>query len=117
LENYYAELDNDQYIILKMLKDFSIFNGINIEVNKCVICGSTHLKTISFADHGMLCNICFTDKKATYFSVEISKGIHYLFNNNPKLKEYVAHFGFVIKLIKQYINDNLGISFNSLKNY
>jgi hypothetical protein len=48
----------------------------------------------------------------------MSKLFHYLFNEKyDELIKYVNEWDFSIKLLKQFIDDNVGISSNTLRNY
>jgi recombinational DNA repair protein (RecF pathway) len=109
---------DEKTLILIILKDFCRLSGINLEVNRCVRCGNNKIKTISLKDHGMLCNMCFDRQKDKLFDLETSKAIHYLFNGKyEELNKYYAELDFVIKLLKTFILDNIGISFVSIKQY
>jgi DNA repair protein RecO (recombination protein O) len=84
--------------------------GLNLEVNRCVICGSKKLKTISLSKHGMLCAACFDKYKDKAFNIGISKLIHYLFNEKfDELNEYESYYLLTIDILKSYIKENLGI--------
>ena len=114
LKNEYSMKQLDLIIMQK----FCILNGLNLEVNKCVICGSHMLKTISFKKHGMVCNVHFDPKSEKAYSLEENKLFYYLFNNEyKKTSMYAASFDFAIKLLKEYIDGNLGIKFDTLFKY
>jgi recombinational DNA repair protein (RecF pathway) len=113
-KNEYSE----EMQILAILKDFCLLSGLNFEVNHCVKCGSNKLKTISLTNHGMICNACFDSKTDRHYGLDVSKVFYYLFNNKlNELSKYIAELDFVIKLLKQYIDDNTGIKLNALNHY
>ena len=103
---------------LIIMQKFCILNGIDLEVNKCIVCGSKILKTISFKKHGMVCNIHYNPKIEKSYSLEETKLFHYLFNNEyKKTNTFALNFNFAIKLLKEYIDTNLGIKLDSLIRY
>ena len=100
------------------MQKFCILNGINLEVNKCIVCGSKILKTISFKKHGMVCNIHYNPKTENAYTLEETKLFHYLFNSEyKKTNMFASSFDFAIKLLKEYIDTNLGIKFDTLFKY
>jgi recombinational DNA repair protein (RecF pathway) len=100
------------------LEQFINLLGHNLAVNYCIKCHNRKLKTVSFKDHGMLCNLCFDPQKDKYYELDVSKTIHYLFNREyDELNKYYQCFDFVIKLLHLYIDDNSGIKLQSLQNY
>jgi recombinational DNA repair protein (RecF pathway) len=104
--------------MLIILRDFCRLSGINLEVNRCVRCGNNKIKTISLKDYGMLCNMCFDRQKDKLFDLETSKTIHYLFNDKiEELAKYQTEFNFVIKLLRIFIEDNVGIQLMTIKHY
>jgi len=104
--------------ILIILKNFCQLSGINLKVNQCVVCGAKQLKTINFKFHGMLCNICTNKNHQKSFELEISKVFYYLFTNQYELlNQFCINLNFAIKLLRDYIVDNLGIFLESLKNF
>jgi DNA repair protein RecO len=109
---------NDKIIVLVILRQFLKISGVMLEVNRCVKCGSNKIKTISFKEHGLLCNLCFDSKNDKFYELPISKAIHYLFNNQyDKLNGYLHEIDFLIKLIRIYTEDNLGIKLKTLAGY
>ena len=103
---------------LIIMQKFCILNGINLEVNKCIVCGSKILKTISFKKHGMVCNIHYNPKTEKAYTLEETKLFHYLFNSEyKKTNMFASSFDFAIKLLKEYIDTNLGIKFDTLFKY
>ena len=103
LSNQYSIKQLDLIIMQK----FCLLNGISLEVNKCVVCGSRILKTLNFN---------LRNEKA--YSLEENKLFYYLFNNEyKKTSMYAASFDFAIKLLKEYIDNNLGIKFDTLFKY
>jgi recombinational DNA repair protein (RecF pathway) len=109
---------HEKILMLIVLEQFIKLSGINIEVNHCVKCNNHKIKTISFRNHGMLCNLCFDPKQDKYYELTISKVIYFLFNGSyEKLNSYLQELDFVIKLLRIYIDDNSGIKLNSIKNY
>lgn len=69
---------NDQITTLIIIKMFIQLHGISLNVTHCVRCNNNVIKTISFAEHGMLCRHCLTPQDKVY-SMEITKTIYYLF--------------------------------------
>ncbi len=103
---------------LIIMQKFCILNGITLEVNKCIVCGSRMLKTISFKKHGMVCNIHYDPKVEKAYTLEETKLFHYLFNNEyKKTGAFAPSFDFAIKLLKEYIDINLGIKLETLFKY
>lgn len=114
LSNQYSIKQLDLIIMQK----FCLLNGISLEVNKCVVCGSRILKTLNFNKHGMVCNVHFNPRSEKAYSLEENKLFYYLFNNEyKKTSMYTASFNFAIKLLKEYIDNNLGIKFDTLFKY
>jgi recombinational DNA repair protein (RecF pathway) len=112
-QTYYEKI-----LMLIILEQFIKLSGVNIEVNHCVKCNNHKIKTISFKNHGMICNLCFDSKQDKYYELTISKTIHFLFNESyEKLNSYLQELDFVIKLLRIYIDDNSGIKLNTIKNY
>lgn len=121
-KNLLEAIKNNQYgeehMILIILHKFCILNGISLHVSSCVECNSNHLKTINFKKRGMVCNLHFNPQYDHLYSLNESKLIYELFSNNyEKMSIYAAHFNFIIKCLKQYIEDNLGIKLISLNIY
>jgi recombinational DNA repair protein (RecF pathway) len=109
---------NQKQLVLIILQQSCKLLGINLEVNHCIKCGNNKLKTISFRDRGMLCNLCFDTNRDKLFDLSLSKLIHYLFNEKyAELVKYINEWDFGIKLLSQFINDNVGILLNTLRNY
>lgn len=114
LKNEYSMRQLDLIIMQK----FCILNGLNLEVNKCAICGSHMLKTISFKKHGMVCNVHYDPHVEKAYTLDETKLFHYLFNNEyKKTSMFSADFDFAIKLLKEYIDVNLGIKLDTLFKY
>ncbi|WEK83165.1 MAG: DNA repair protein RecO [Mycoplasma sp.] len=114
-----TEKYSEKELILITLEKFCLLNGISLEVNKCVECGTTkQIHTLSLKKHGFVCHLHF-DKKTDYeFSVKECKLFHHLFNEQyDELKNFSKYFDFIIKILKQYIKDNLGVNFSTLNNY
>jgi DNA repair protein RecO len=85
-DNTYSQ----RQLILIILQKSCKLLGINLEVNHCVKCGNNKLKTISFKERGMLCNLCFDPQKDKVFDLSMSKLFHYLFNEKyDELIKYV----------------------------
>lgn len=100
------------------MQKFCILNGLNLEVNKCVVCDSRMLKTICFKKHGMVCNVHYDQRVEKAYTLDESKLFHYLFNNEyKKTSMFAAGFDFAIKLLKEYIDTNLGIKLDTLFKY
>jgi DNA repair protein RecO len=109
---------NDKIMVLIIMRKFFALSGGHLEVNKCIKCGNNKLKTISFKEHGMLCNLCFNSKRDKYYELPISKAIHYLFNDQySQLTQYFHEIDFLIKILKIYIEDMLGIKIKTLIKY
>lgn len=105
----------DRLTILIILQKYCILNGISLEVNKCVLCGKKIVKSISFKHKGILCYECLKSTHSNDFKLEESKLFYYLFRNEyDQLGLYAPEYDFAIKCLKQYIDDNLGIKFESL---
>jgi DNA repair protein RecO len=108
----------EKILVLIVLQNFLKFSGVRLEVNHCIRCGNNKIKTISFKDHGMLCNLCFEKARDKYYELPVSKAIHYLFNEKyTMLNQYVQEIDYVIKLLYAYILDNTGVKFQSLADY
>lgn len=110
---------NEKELILILLEKFCLLNGISLEVNRCVECGTKkQIHTLSLSKHGFVCHLHFNPKKDHVFEVDECKLFHYLFNEEyNKLKEYANKHDFVIKVLRQYIKDNLGINFSTISNF
>ena len=112
--NEYTEKE----LILITLHKFCLINGINLHVDSCVECGAKIIRTISFAKKGLVCNAHYDPKRDHLFTLPQSQLIHHLFlNHYDKLKDYSEEYDFMIKCLKQYIDDNLGITFTTLANF
>ncbi|GHU31902.1 hypothetical protein FACS1894166_04190 [Bacilli bacterium] len=110
VENKYS--DKTQMLII--LRNLCPLIGINLEVNQCVRCGSHKLSTISFKDHGMICNACFDRTIDTKYDLIISKIFHHLFNNDYVFVEKQhTELEYVIKMLVTYIKENSGIRLNT----
>jgi recombinational DNA repair protein (RecF pathway) len=82
--------DQQQLLLIILHKTCKLL-GINLQVNCCVKCGNNKIKTISFKQHGMLCNLCFDSKVDKLFDLSISKLIHNLFNEKyHELTKYIS---------------------------
>ena len=112
------EINHDKQNILMLLMKFCKISGINIWVKNCVICNNSQVQTISFKNHGLICNMCFDKKQNTEYNLSLSKLITYLFNEEyNQLETFNNEFDFAIKLLKKYINSNLGIKIETLDDY
>ena len=112
--NEYTEKE----LILITLHKFCLINGINLHVDSCVECGAKIIRTISFKKKGLVCNAHYDPARDHLFTLEQSQLVHHLFSNHyDQLKNYSGDFDFIIKCLKQYIDDNLGIQFITLVNY
>lgn len=108
----------EEQMILIILHKYCVLNGIGLHVKSCVECNNNHLKTINFKKRGMVCNIHFNPKTDHLYKLEESKLIYELFTNNyEKMSSYATHFSFIIKCLKQYIEDNIGVKLYSLSIY
>jgi recombinational DNA repair protein (RecF pathway) len=106
VDNKYTE--KTQMLII--LRNLCPLLGIDLNVNECVRCGSHKLSTISFKDHGMICNLCFNSTTDTKHDLIISKIFHHLFNNDYSFAD--QHFGeleYTINMLMLYIKENSGI--------
>lgn len=118
LEMIFNQLFYDKILTLIILEQFIKLSGHTLEVNRCIKCNDNKIKTISFKDHGMLCNLCFDPRKDKYFDLTISKAFHYLFNQQyEKLNTNIQELDFMIKLLKIYIDDNIAVKLQSLNTY
>ncbi len=111
LKLYKTKKYSEKKLILILLHKFCLVEGLNLEVNKCVLCGNKIVKTISFKNMGMICNECFKKiKPQVNYSLHFSKLIFYLFNSKySKIDEFLNEFDLAIKLILIFIKDNAGI--------
>ena len=121
-KNMLAMINDSKYSektkILIILQKFCILSGIGLEVNCCVECGNKCLKTINFKKRGMVCNLHFNKNKDHLYSLRISKLFHYLFNEKyDELNIFFDEFNFAIKILKEYIDHNLGIKLFTINNY
>jgi recombinational DNA repair protein (RecF pathway) len=92
--------------------------GIQLEVNRCVLCGSNKIKTISLKQYGMLCDECFNKQQHQSFDLSISKLIHYLFNEKySEIDHFSQSYDQVVGLLLVFIKDNAGIQLKTLKHY
>jgi recombinational DNA repair protein (RecF pathway) len=118
LQMIQKQLYGEKIIILIILMRFIKLSGNDIQVNQCIRCSNHKLKTISFKEHGMLCNLCFNPQHDQYYELPITKAIHHLFNESyDKLNGYLEVIDFVIKLLSIYIDDNTGIKLQALQKY
>ena len=112
--NEYTEKE----LILITLHKYCLINGISLHVDSCVECGAKIVRTISFAKKGLVCTAHYDPKRDHLFPLPQSQLIHHLFSNHyDQLKNYSDEFDFMIKCLKQYIDDNLGIVFTTLSNF
>ena len=66
----------------------------------------------------MVCNLHFNKNKDHLYSLRISKLFHYLFNEKyDELNIFFDEFNFAIKILKEYIDHNLGIKLFTINNY
>lgn len=116
----YTQQDSvsDKKIILMLLMKFCKLSGIDLWVDNCVKCGNSKIQTISFKNHGLICNMCFNSKINTQYDINLSKLIYFLFKENfNEIDKYEKEFNFAIKFLKNYASSNLGIKINSLDEY
>lgn len=101
---------------LIVLARYCKLTGIGIHVNDCVVCHKHHIKTISFAKHGLICGQCAKNEKESY-PLEFSKLVYHLFKGQyEKMDQYKDLYLTLIKKLKQYITDNNGTYFAKAKN-
>jgi hypothetical protein len=62
--------------------------------------------------------MCIDNHKDKIFDLEASKAIHYLFNDKiEELSKYQTEFDFVIKLLRIFVEDNVGVQLTTVKHY
>lgn len=101
-------------LILIVLEQIIVLNGISIEVNKCIECGNKKIRNLSLKKHGFVCFDHF-DPNEIEFTIDECKLIHHLFNHQyEEMNKYHSLMKKMIYILAQYIKDNLGISFVSI---
>lgn len=100
---------------LIILAKYCKLTGINIHVKDCVVCHKHHIKTISFAKHGLVCGQCAQNEQETY-PLEFSKLVYHLFKGEyDKMDQYKDQWFNLISKLKQYITENNGTYFAKSK--
>ena len=83
---------NDQKTQLIILQKFCKLSGIELFVDKCVLCGSKKIKTINFNLNGLICKDCFAQNNKELYPLN--------FNN---------YYQTLINYLITYIKNSLGI--------
>lgn len=118
---------------LKSKKDYLLLNllyiakaiklsGAELEVNKCVFCGSTHdIVSFSFSDGGFVCRNCISNSEPTNLSTNQMRLIRYIFKSPDysciASEKYTKEDKIeVTKALVEFISDYLGVVINSVSN-
>lgn len=110
--------NNDQKKSLIILKEFCIISGLNLDVKSCHICGSNKIMTISFKQRGLICNSCYNSQTMDNYEINLSKLACVLFRGQyEKMDNFENEYNFLLKLIKIFIKDNLGLKIETLNEY
>ena len=115
---------NKDYLLLDLLylaKAIKL-SGAELEVNKCVFCGSTHeIVSFSFADGGFVCRNCIGNSEPTKLSTNQMKLIRYVFKSPDYSCKASEKFTKedkveVMKALVEFVSDYLGVSISSVSN-
>ncbi|MGL4951914.1 MAG: DNA repair protein RecO [Mycoplasma sp.] len=112
---------NDYIITLFLLVRIYIFSGLSISFDSCWKCGGKkHMRTIDFNKFGVVCKMCW-DKD---LNKQFKKSTLNIFQQMQTCKqeslinfkiEDIDDMRSLIKSVMFFINDNLGIFFETLK--
>lgn len=107
---------NDQKAQLIILQKFCKLSGIELFVNKCILCGSNKIKTMNFNLKGLICQNCFKQNNKEFYPLNFNKLVYFLFKEKYDLIDNFSNYCQVlIKHLIIHIKNNLGINILDMK--
>ena len=101
---------NDQKTQLIILQKFCKLSGIELFVDKCVLCGSKKIKTINFNLNGLICKDCFAQNNKELYPLNFNKLVYFLFKEKYDLIDnFNNYYQTLINYLITYIKNSLGI--------
>ena len=102
---------NDQKAQLIILQKFCKLSGIELFVDKCVLCGSNKIKTMNFNLKGLICQNCFTQNNKELYPLNFNKLVHFLFKEKyDSINSFSSYYHPLINYLVAYIKNSLGIT-------
>lgn len=101
---------NDQKAQLIILQKFCKLSGVELFVDKCVLCGSNKIKTMNFNLKGLICQNCFTQNNKELYPLNFNKLVHFLFKEKyDSINNFSSYYQSLINYLVVYIKNSLGI--------
>ncbi len=97
LELINSEKYSDQINSLIVLYKFLKINGINIELDNCVMCGKKNIKYMSVEKAGVICEQC----GSTQYGIEVINNLNFL--DNKKYNNITEEINLTTKYLKEVI--------------
>ena len=102
---------NDQKAQLIILQKFCKLSGVELSVDKCVLCGSNKIKTMNFNLKGLICQNCFTQNNKELYPLNFNKLVHFLFKEKyDSINSFSNYYHPLINYLVAYIKNSLGIT-------
>lgn len=102
---------DDKKAQLIVLQKFCKLSGIELFVNKCVLCGSNKIKTMNFNLKGLICQNCFKQNNNEFYPLNFNKLVYFLFKEKYDLIDNFNNcFQPLIDQLIIHIKNSLGIN-------
>lgn len=101
---------NDRKAQLIVLQKFCKLSGIELFVDKCVLCGSNKIKTMNFNLNGLICQNCFARNNKELYPLNFNKLVYFLFKEKyDSINNFSNYYQSLINYLITYIKNSLGI--------